>query len=89
MEFWNLRAAQGILARCAVKFTSSRNLVWKVRVAQNDMARCATEISKQDVHNGNLRVAQGKWRGAPARDYEEITAFQDGTGAIRGSRLGQ
>ncbi|MCI63466.1 hypothetical protein A2U01_0084723, partial [Trifolium medium] len=29
MVFWNLLAAQGVLARCAVQFTSSRNHVWK------------------------------------------------------------
>ncbi|MCI47428.1 hypothetical protein A2U01_0068670 [Trifolium medium] len=75
MVFWNLRVAQGVLARCAVQFTSSRSPFWNVRVAQADMARHAEEISNQNVHNGYLRVAQGIWRGAPAWGFEEIKAF--------------
>ncbi|MCI87370.1 hypothetical protein A2U01_0108653, partial [Trifolium medium] len=55
-------------------FTSSRSPFWKVRVAQADMARRAAGNSKQNVHNGYLRVAQGIWRGAPAQGFEEIKA---------------
>ncbi|MCI78413.1 hypothetical protein A2U01_0099683, partial [Trifolium medium] len=51
MVFWNLRAAQGVLAHCAVLFTSSMNLVWKVCVVHADMAQRAAENSNQDVHN--------------------------------------
>ncbi|MCI64307.1 hypothetical protein A2U01_0085565, partial [Trifolium medium] len=39
--FWNLRAAQGVPARCAVHLASSRLLFWQVRAAQGSMARCA------------------------------------------------
>ncbi|MCI42543.1 hypothetical protein A2U01_0063780, partial [Trifolium medium] len=73
----------GHLTRCAVQFTSSRSLFWKVHVAQADMARRAAENSKHNVHNGHLRVAQGIWRGAPALGFEEIKAFQDGTGVYK------
>ncbi|MCI28357.1 hypothetical protein A2U01_0049557, partial [Trifolium medium] len=41
LAFWNLRAVQGIPARCASHLASSRHLFWQARVAQGSMARCA------------------------------------------------
>ncbi|MCI69538.1 hypothetical protein A2U01_0090800, partial [Trifolium medium] len=50
-----------------------------MRVAQADMARRAKEKFQIRMHNGNLRVAQGIWRDAPASVFEEIKAILDGT----------
>ncbi|MCI20543.1 hypothetical protein A2U01_0041705, partial [Trifolium medium] len=61
--------ATGVLSgRCA-----SRRLIW----------RGAQLKFKSDVHNDYLRVAQGRWRGAPAEGYEKITACQDGSGVYK------
>ncbi|MCI93968.1 hypothetical protein A2U01_0115266, partial [Trifolium medium] len=61
LVFCNLRAAQGILARCAILRTTNRSLF------------------------GRMRVAQSIRRDTPAPIFEEIKAFQDGTGVYKRS----
>ncbi|MCI43432.1 hypothetical protein A2U01_0064669, partial [Trifolium medium] len=75
----------GVLARCAVQLTSNGSFHWTMRVAQAEMARRAVEKFQIIMHNGNLRVAQGIWRDAPASVFEEIKALLDGTGVYKRS----
>ncbi|MCI33996.1 hypothetical protein A2U01_0055214, partial [Trifolium medium] len=60
----------GHVARRAVESGSTNMCLCELRVAQAGVARRAVEKFKKDERNGYLRVAQDRWRGAPAREVE-------------------
>ncbi|MCI41008.1 hypothetical protein A2U01_0062241, partial [Trifolium medium] len=59
----------------AVESGNTKTTLWKLRVAQAGLARRASGKFNGDVCNGYLRIAQDRWRGAPAREVEKIKAF--------------
>ncbi|MCI88169.1 hypothetical protein A2U01_0109455, partial [Trifolium medium] len=60
------------MACCAVHSAAAGFLSVSCAARRMKWRGAQLENSKQNVHNGYLRVAQGIWRGAPARGFEEI-----------------
>ncbi|MCI45273.1 hypothetical protein A2U01_0066512, partial [Trifolium medium] len=73
MVFWNLRAAQGYWH--VVPFSCQEAEFFSGRCASCRLIwRGAQKRIQIRLHNGNLGVAQGIWRGAPSSVFEEIKA---------------
>ncbi|MCI00958.1 hypothetical protein A2U01_0021982, partial [Trifolium medium] len=64
MVFWNLRAAQGYLAHCAVHFSSSKSSLCELRVARGMWRGAPLNQEHLGIYSGSCASRRMMWRGA-------------------------